>query len=54
MYPDFGASVAVLQKNEIMIAMPGLLNAKKIQIESEPAVEGTLFIWKDYKADFSD
>lgn len=43
-----------LPKNEIMIAISELLNAKQVQIEDEPAVEETLFIWKDCTADFAD
>ncbi len=43
-----------LQKNEIMDAISGLLEATEVQLEDEPAVEQTLFIWKDSAADFAD
>ncbi len=43
-----------LQKNEIMDAISGLLEATEVQLEDEPAIEQTLFIWKDSAADFAD
>lgn len=43
-----------LPKNEIMTAISELLSAKQVQIEDEPAVEESLFIWKDCTADFAD
>ena len=43
-----------LQKTEIMQAMSGLLDASEVRFEDEPAVEETLFVWKDNAADFAD
>lgn len=43
-----------LQKPEIMEAISGLLDATEVQLEDEPAVEETLFTWKDSAADFAD
>ena len=43
-----------LQKNEIVEAISGLLDASEAQLEDEPAIEETLFIWKDNAADFAD
>ena len=43
-----------LRKAEIMEAISGLLDASEVQIEDEPAVEETLFIWRDSAADFAD
>ena len=43
-----------LQKSQIMEAMSGLLDATEVQLEDEPAIEETLFIWKDSAADFAD
>ena len=39
-----------LRKKEIMDALAGLLEATEIQLEDEPAIEETLFIWKDSAA----
>ena len=44
----------MLQKTEIVEALSGLLDATEVQFEDEPAVEETLFIWKDSAADFAD
>lgn len=43
-----------LGKSEIMLAISGLLDARQIQVENEPAVEEALFTWKDCAADFAD
>jgi predicted nucleic-acid-binding protein len=43
-----------LQKTQIMEAISGLLDAAEVQLEDEPAIEETLFIWKDSAADFAD
>ena len=43
-----------LQKREIMEAISGLLDAAEVRLEDEPAIEETLFIWKDSVADFAD
>jgi predicted nucleic-acid-binding protein len=43
-----------LQKREIMEAISGLLDAAEVRLEDEPAIEETLFIWKDSAADFAD
>ena len=43
-----------LQKTEIMEALSGLLDAAEVRFEDEPAIEETLFIWKDSAADFAD
>jgi predicted nucleic-acid-binding protein len=43
-----------LQKTEIMEAISGLLDAAEVRLEDEPAIEETLFIWKDSAADFAD
>ncbi len=43
-----------LKKNEIVEAVSGLLDATEIRLEDEPAVEETLFVWKDSAADFAD
>jgi predicted nucleic-acid-binding protein len=43
-----------LHKNEIVEAISGLLDASEVQFEDEPAVEETLFAWKDSAADFAD
>jgi predicted nucleic-acid-binding protein len=39
---------------QIMEAVSGLLDATEVQLEDEPAIEETLFIWKDSAADFAD
>ena len=44
----------MLRKAEIVEALSGLLDATEVQFEDEPAVEETLFIWKDTAADFAD
>ena len=43
-----------LQKTEIIEAISGLLDAADIRFEDEPAIEETLFTWKDNPADFAD
>lgn len=43
-----------LQKTEIMEAISGLLDAAEVRFEDEPAIEETLFTWKDSVADFAD
>ena len=43
-----------LQKAQIMDAISRLLDATEVQLEAEPAIEETLFIWKDSAADFAD
>jgi predicted nucleic-acid-binding protein len=43
-----------LQKTQIMEAISGLLDATEVQLEDEPAIEETLFIWKDSAADFAN
>ena len=43
-----------LGKNAIEEAISGLLNASEVQLEDEPAVEETLFVWKDSTAEFAD
>ena len=44
----------MLQKAEIVEALSGLLAATEVQFEDEPAVEETLFTWKDSAVDFAD
>ena len=44
----------MLQKAEIVEALSGLLAATEVHFEDEPAVEETLFIWKDSPVDFAD
>ena len=43
-----------LQKTEVMETISGLLEAAELQFEDEPAVEETLYVWKDSAADFAD
>jgi len=43
-----------LSKSEIIATMSALLETMEIAFEDEPAVEETLFLWKDSGADFSD
>lgn len=43
-----------LAKADIIEAMSGLLSAKEIQFEHEPAVEEALYLWKDSAAEFAD
>lgn len=43
-----------LKNTDIMDAISGLLDAVEIQFEDEPAIEESLFIWKDVAADFAD
>jgi len=43
-----------LKKTQIMEAFSGLLDATEVQLEDEPAIEETLYIWKDNAADFAD
>ena len=44
----------MLQKAEIVEVLSGLLAATEVQFEDEPAVEETLFTWKDSAVDFAD
>ena len=44
----------MLQKAEIAEVLSGLLAAMEVQFEDEPAVEETLFTWKDSAVDFAD
>jgi len=44
----------LLRKAEIAEALSGLLDATEVQFEDEPAVEETLYLWKDSAADFAD
>ncbi len=41
-------------KNQIIVAISGLLDASDVQFEDEPAIEEALFMWKDATADFAD
>lgn len=43
-----------LQKPQIMEAISGLLDVMEVRLEDEPAIEETLYIWKDSAADFAD
>jgi len=43
-----------VSKHQIIEAISGLLDAADVQFEDEPAIEETLFIWKDTSADFAD
>ena len=43
-----------LQKNQIMDAISGLLDAAELELEDEPTVEEALYLWKDSAADFAD
>ena len=43
-----------LQKTQIMETISRLLDTTDVQLEDEPAIEETLFIWKDSAADFAD
>ena len=43
-----------LQKTQIMEAISRLLDATEVLLEDEPAIEETLYIWKDSAADFAD
>ena len=43
-----------LQKAEIMKAISEMLDTAEIRFEDEPAIEETLFIWKDSTAEFAD
>lgn len=43
-----------LQKNPIIVAISGLLEATDVRFEDEPAIEEALFTWKDTTADFAD
>lgn len=44
----------LLQKAEIAEALSGLLDATEVRFEDEPAVEETLYLWKDSAAGFAD
>ena len=43
-----------LQKPQVMEVFSGLLDTTEVQLEDEPAIEETLFMWKDSAADFAD
>ena len=43
-----------LSKVEIIAAISGLLDATDVQFEDEPAIETTLFVWKESTVDFAD
>jgi predicted nucleic-acid-binding protein len=43
-----------LQKNQIMDAVSGLLDAAELELEDEPTIEEALYHWKDSAADFAD
>lgn len=43
-----------LQKTEIIAAISDLLDSMEVQLEDEPAVEESLYVWKDCAADFAD
>ena len=43
-----------LQKNQIMDAVSGLLDAAELELEDEPTIEEALYHWKDCAADFAD
>ena len=43
-----------LQKNQIMDAVSGLLDAADLEFEDEPTIEEALYHWKDSDADFAD
>ena len=43
-----------LQKKQIVDAISGLLGASEARLEDEPAIEESLFTWKDSAADFAD
>ncbi len=42
------------RKAEIAEALSGLLDAADVRFEDEPAVEETLYLWKDSAAGFAD
>jgi len=43
-----------LQKTQVIEAISGLLDTMEVRLEDEPAIEETLFTWKDSAADFAD
>ncbi len=43
-----------LQKNQVMDAVSGLLDATDVKFEDEPAIEEALYLWKEGVADFAD
>ena len=43
-----------LQKNHIVDAISGLLDATELELEDEPTIEEALYLWKDSAADFAD
>lgn len=43
-----------MDKEQILQAVSGLLDASDLRFEDEPTVEETLFVWKESKADFAD
>ena len=42
------------QKNQIMDAISGLLDASELELEDEPTIEEALYLWKDSAAHFAD
>ncbi len=43
-----------VRKDDLVVAISGLLDSADIQIEDEPAVEEALFVWKDHTTGFAD
>ena len=43
-----------LQKNQIMDAVSGLLDAAELELEDEPTIEEALYHWKNSAVDFAD
>ena len=43
-----------LKKAEMVEAISGLLDATEIRFEDEPAIEESLFVWRDSVAEFAD
>src|SRR5450631_673311 len=43
-----------VSKSQIIEAISGLLDAADVKFEDEPAIEETIFTWKDATADFAD
>jgi len=43
-----------LPKQRIIEAISGLLDATDVQFENEPAIEETIFVWRDSAADSGD
>lgn len=47
-------SIYSLPKSKIIAAISGLLGAKDVRFENEPAIEEALFTWKEANAEFAD